>query len=354
MCFVITIFTKGIFKIQMKKDKKLIIHIGVRKTATTTLQNGLFVQLHNKGLINYLGKVNLINNDLKNVEEINKNYQKVIDCLLYRNEENCYLHNLIKSDIVNIFSDEILSNIAYNIKKTRKVTIDTSEFAKKIYTYFESAASNIVILVTIRNQQTFIPSNYAQIIKYNMNNPKIKTWKKYLNFLLNNKQIFSNFYYDKLLQSWVEVFGKDQIKILFYEDFLEDKRFFVRELSKIIGISEDTVMFLLEGKHFNKKQKTEKGVIVNAKVENPLKELVRRVYKNPAIYNLFEPIKRQWPNNFLARKYREIPCKYEHIIIEKPTKNEEKIIFEEFRKSNLNLFEKYGLNFQKLKKYGYI
>jgi len=339
----------------MKKDKNLIIHIGVRKTATTTLQNGLFIQLHNKGLINYLGKLNLIDSNLKNEEKIKKNYQKILDCLLYSHKESRCPDYLIKSDVVNIFSDEILSNIASNIKKTKKVIVDTSEFAKKLYTYFEVPASNVVILVTIRNQQTFIPSNYAQIIKYNINNLKINTWKKYLNFFLNNKQIFSNFYFDKLLQSWVEVFGKDQIKILFYEDFLEDKIFFVKELSKIIGISEDTIMFLLKGKHFNKKQKTEKGVIVNnVKIENPLKEFIRCIYKNPAFYTLFEPIKRQWPNNFLIRKFRDTPCKYEDIIIDKPTKKDEKVIFEEFRSSNLNLWTEYGVDCKKLKKYGYI
>lgn len=40
----------------MNRDKKLIIHIGVSRTATTNLQTRLFPQLHNDGVINYLGK----------------------------------------------------------------------------------------------------------------------------------------------------------------------------------------------------------------------------------------------------------------------------------------------------------
>jgi hypothetical protein len=34
----------------------LLLHIGYPKTATTTLQDGLFVKLHQAGKINYIGK----------------------------------------------------------------------------------------------------------------------------------------------------------------------------------------------------------------------------------------------------------------------------------------------------------
>jgi hypothetical protein len=36
--------------------KNIIIHIGLAKTATTTLQRGLFGPLHNIGFIYYIGK----------------------------------------------------------------------------------------------------------------------------------------------------------------------------------------------------------------------------------------------------------------------------------------------------------
>lgn len=39
----------------LQANDKLVLHIGYSKTATTTLQNSMFIRLHEQGVVNYLG-----------------------------------------------------------------------------------------------------------------------------------------------------------------------------------------------------------------------------------------------------------------------------------------------------------
>lgn len=57
--------------------KKLIIHIGYHKTATTTLQMNLFTLLHDKGYIEYLNHTNLIDDNLEQF-----NVKNIVDFIL--------------------------------------------------------------------------------------------------------------------------------------------------------------------------------------------------------------------------------------------------------------------------------
>jgi hypothetical protein len=50
---------KQIFVQHQKKMKKLIVHIGYPKTATTTLQTDVFYNLYKSGKINFLGKASI-------------------------------------------------------------------------------------------------------------------------------------------------------------------------------------------------------------------------------------------------------------------------------------------------------
>ena len=50
---------------------KIVLHIGVPKTATTTLQNWFFYALHQKGMINYLGR---LSSDVVNKNNIQQQF----------------------------------------------------------------------------------------------------------------------------------------------------------------------------------------------------------------------------------------------------------------------------------------
>jgi hypothetical protein len=88
--------------------KKIIVHLGLPKTATTTLQHHLFQELHNDGKINFLGKVvefdkktgksYYINNSggiIRKAAEERLNYEVSLE-----------LESLLVEDRVNVFSDE--------------------------------------------------------------------------------------------------------------------------------------------------------------------------------------------------------------------------------------------------------
>lgn len=95
--------------------KKLILHIGLPKTGTTTLQESLFPGLHNLSIINYLGTTlsqNQYNTYFKNFSNDFLNF------LWYNKPSLNSLEDYIISEKINIFSSESLSGLNYfNIKK---------------------------------------------------------------------------------------------------------------------------------------------------------------------------------------------------------------------------------------------
>jgi hypothetical protein len=112
--------------------KKLIVHIGYPKTATTSLQDKVFYELHKTGNINYLGitskKTNL---DIHNFFQENS-YLKNANIF----SSNSGFANKIKIDdtIINVLSSEgHLEKVAFSDKHSDHIGIP-----KKIINIFET------------------------------------------------------------------------------------------------------------------------------------------------------------------------------------------------------------------------
>jgi len=348
----------------MNKDKRLIIHIGMSRTATTNLQRGLFPLLHNDGVINYLGKADNMYNKINNGEIVRENFEKIINYILYNKGENSCDNNIIKPGILNILSDERICCSTYRLKTWGNNIDDSISIPKKIYNYFNSEASQIIILLTIRNQQTLIPSSFARLYSIFLNNPENESMKNYfaynineislehyLYFFLENKNLF-NWYYDKLISSYIQYFSRENIKVLFFEDYLYNKDFYIEELSNVIKISKDRISSSLEGLHFHRDVHNNEEMIISVNQKKLLQKTMKSVYKNSIIHAVYRPVKKHWPDNFLSRLYKHKTNK--SYLIKNLTSKQKKIIFNKFQESNLKLYTEFGICRNKLKKYGYI
>ncbi len=331
--------------------KKLLLHIGYPKTATTTLQQGLFNKLHEKKIINYLGKY-------RRWRRYKGKYK--FDPGKILTEKILFNNNLNNVDIsfsskrLNILSNEVFSSPKYNLKMRNKRCYNPFSFPKDIKNEIGDKVDDLKILVILRAQQSLIYSLYIQSYKLYKNDENLNTFDKYLSYILNskNQNLFATFYFYDTLKKYSDYFGKEKIHILLFEDYCNDKKLFLEKLSKIINVDTQTIKKLLENKHFRKRTKTERGTIRKISNLNNFGKFVHLIN----YYNLIpSPLKIICRKNNLSKEiFKKISNKNQEFLIPKITQKQKETIFRTFRKNNLSLMQEFDLDEKKLKKYGYI
>jgi hypothetical protein len=144
-------------------NKKLYLHIGYPRTATTTFQRHLY-SAHPE--INYFGKFIdfYISGDLKN--KFNQNINYFLNEILnqteseYLNQYNKLLNFIKKLKLedkkINLISDEYLILNAIYYKSARKNKL--KNFLIRVNNIFRDANIDIFFIVTIRKQSDFLIS----------------------------------------------------------------------------------------------------------------------------------------------------------------------------------------------------
>ncbi len=329
----------------------IIIHIGLAKTATTTLQRGLFSQLHNKGLINYIGKTSNWKNELNNLKENEIAYQSIMDYVVFNKIPLVKAEDIVKENILNVFSEEMLSTtLFWQIKKS--IPSDPCSYPEKIAEYFRNYKDRVTILLTLRNPVSQIYSAYTQSYRYFINDYNVNTIHNFIGFLLNKKHLFNNFYYDHLLESWSKVFKQENIKILFFEDFINDKDYYYQQLSDLISIPKDMVEHFVADAHFNQKEKDIRGYYNQLYKYSLSKNWVVRSFKKSRFYMIYTKLINKYPNNYISILRNKIV--YKKVCIPYLTVKQKKVIFDEFYNSNQKLAEKFKIDSELLRKYNYI
>ena len=346
---------------------KLLIHIGYPKTATTTIQENLFIKLHEAGLINYFGRDNYSNNiSFKHADRILKSFNL---------NEGFNLDDLkFSTDKVNVISIEELSVPIYSrliysreIKTGRNTVdpfeyqVDPFEYPKRLFSLFNNAVDTIDIMVTIRNQKDLIYSFYVQVYDLFANNKSNDTPAKFIfddGYAVRKKRL-KNYYFPDLVEKYEECFGKDNIHILLFEDLLYDPSFINNQLSQMLNVENSLVQNLLANSHLNKRRKTKTGYHREIRKATALSNVVDKLRKIDMVDNLISKIinsykVRYGSDNKILNMIRKLMHKEGHVIVPKLNEKEQNIIFDEFRESNLKLSERYHIDQEKLKKYGYI
>ena len=184
---------------------QIIIHIGYPKTGTTWLQKEVF----------------------PNIENVNVLVKGCIhDLIVARNSifaesKKCYQYysNLQKRQISCIVSDEDFVSI-------RKEHVSQLKKAQRLKKIFPTAK----ILIFLRNHVDIIASDYTEYIK---GGGTLKFEDYYCQ--LKNAGILEMWNYSKVINIYVELFGKDNVIVFDYEKMMEND--FLLQLKNKIGIS---------------------------------------------------------------------------------------------------------------------
>ena len=218
---------------------QIFIHPGFGKTGTTSIQNHLFGKHPD---ILSIGRpwtdetLGFCNNLTKNIGFFSKRETlAALDALKLQK------HNgpIILSDetiIKSIFRNQIIAN--------------------RIKDFFPNAK----ILFTIRNQFTAIPSyysNHGRMLKrsptpYNGRHITFDNWFEYSKNRL--EESFQGIIpYEPIINLFAEIFGRDSIKILLFEEYIKDLDAFSENISQFLNLDKKSVYNLLENKKSNKR-----------------------------------------------------------------------------------------------------
>jgi len=296
----------------------ILIHIGVGKSGTTSLQENLFNILTN---INNIGRPNHYS---KLYKDFVYGITKAEDYELndYVHPFLKYINNLDKSKKFVLSDENLLSEV-------------DSIVAKRLKKFFPNAS----ILISIRNQMTAIPSYYLRHYTSLKDVPcanKIKyiSFDDYLKFFTNNSSIgfFKKINYYKQYLVYNEFFDEEKIHILLFEDMIYNQEIFFKKISSILDINKK-VLF----NTFNTKEVKNSNATSRINTYKKFRSLIPiSSFSNIPCLNKIKPR----INRFLKKgksEKMEIPIQYI------PTIN---LIFS---KDNMKLAEKLNLDLRKYK-----
>lgn len=335
----------------MEFMRKLLIHIGYPKTATTTLQTGLLAELHRGKHINFLGRAAHTDNKIFN------QVRTFADNLyLERNLDNISFN--ILPDVLNVLSEDILTGpqLYRSLQLNNKVA-DPIRFPKKLAQYFYKQADEISILVTIRNQVDAIISYYIQsyasfLGDRNNNNIERHLFDKNGTF---KKDIFSIYNYAYTLNEYASYFGRDRIRILIYEDLLHNNVEYYQKLSDIFGISIENIKIVFENVHYKKRIRSNHGYIFKHERNTLTGKLMKSVINNKLLKNIKFKFKRNYgDDNSLILLLNNTLSGDRIYTIDDLSEHKKNLIINEFRNDNIKFSNDFGFNQNKLEQYGYI
>lgn len=207
------------------ENKKIILHVGYPKTATTTLQNDLFHNLNKKiSNINYLGttkpEISQFHNKLRQTLKpwlVSKGEKNENDLLLF-------LKKRLKNGL-NLCSEESLLNSHQN-----PPYLFNPELLKKV---ISKVTNNIQIIIVLRNQEQMIYSLYVHAGgKYSRS--KFKSSDEWITYCLNDEINNKFFQYYEVIKHYQNIFNKQNVHILLFEDFQQDLNYFLSKLANIL------------------------------------------------------------------------------------------------------------------------
>ena len=317
----------------------IIIHIGLPKTGTTTIQNHLFSKLP-KDRFNYIHEVK---DDLRIKESNFRTHE--LDKVIGRKSKRNY-RKFIKKDKINIFSDEALT-VPSQYKKDRIHKMSGNALSLKDYFGEES---DYKIILTLRNHVDWMYSLYIQLYGNEFLNKKID--RHYFDDGNLKHSIASELNYYELIKEYTNVFGRESINILFYEDFLNDRQLFIKQFASILGVDTNFIHESLSDKHSRKKMKSRDGYLTDnfqprryVRLINKIRNqftLIDRVIKGVKRNNIYQSLRQK----LLFRQVKKVIPFFNG--------EQKNMILNTFGDSNLALADDYNLNQDKMREYGYI
>lgn len=328
-------------------ENKLYLNIGYPRTGSKTHQFHLF-EKHKQ--INYLGRF----------PRGNETHLKIIENLMslsnleFKEKKEFILETFdrIKFDKnkINLISDEfvVLFESIYNYEATIERTV------KRLFEICKNRNIDLKVFFNIRNQTDIISSLYFAANPEFGNSLKFSSIEliNYFNSKKNNDYIINFlkvFNYDVIIEKIEKIIGKENIKVFLYEEFKDNPKMYIKNLTDYLKIDLLESEKLLKEKHEHKRNEHYNEDITM----NSLSQVIREKLKKNIFEKKFNPLfMKQYFKNFikilktqnkLSRNERE-----EKKILLKSNINlisQNQLLIKNFyKKSNENLNLKINLN----------
>lgn len=297
----------------MFESLKVYIHVGLPKTATTTLQNHFLTLMDN---FNLIGQP--LSNQNLSIQEI---IHTITDCESIEYDES-QLAKKISNHITQ--NKLILSEESFSIGSSLLGRVSRLEITRRLKRLFPNAK----ILLTLREQKSIIKSFYLQKRKVDINfNQSFNQWFEYNKSIMYKQNIFNYFFYDKTIKMYEDEFGKENIKILLFEEFLSNQKKYFENIYDFLETRNCNYFHNIE----HKNNTVTHGQILVNKLSPILRGLIS---KSPLRLKVY---------------LKDFISSHGTVIVNMSEK-QKFFVNELYKKSNLNVQKNYGLN---LSKYNY-
>jgi hypothetical protein len=200
---------------------------------------------------------------------------------------------------------------------------------KLLHQYFVPCFDQIEVLLIIRAQTGLVQSYYVQ----NHRKMEISDFSRYIEFNLkkgwpSEAKIFN---FHSVISEYAAAFGKERVRVLFFEELLYDRPQFATKLAEALDIAPAAVEANLGENQLNRTRKDDRKVVV------------RKLDKRSWRATLINSIEKSYPKlaDLLRIRFPQL------------TDEQKKAIFDSFKNSNERLADEFGLDKVAMQKYGY-
>ena len=202
--------------------KKLYIHLGYPKTASTLMQNHILNKIPN---INYMGfpfENSVIRNIINDIIFLDDSaFKKKLSII----EKEVF--PLILDKKINLISHNLLMNCTY-LKSN-----NLSQGINRLKLLFDNKKYDLKLFYLLRSQSEFIPTFYCQFYRRLIKiNSEWASYNKFINSMKNDDhKIFENFKYYNVYKYLKKLFEPKNLGLFFYEDLKNNPNLFFKKLS---------------------------------------------------------------------------------------------------------------------------
>ena len=247
-------------------NKTLLLHVGLPKTGTTTLQVGLFEECNH---LEFMGKFTRKKHEgaLFGASCVNE-FRKLLN---YGNEF-CVTESapLLARQIVETVENSDKDKVLVSLEGITNPFVDTdyaypkdvflkARHLKEVITHVENRDIDIKILITIRRQSDILPSLFAQVYLQGFSSALYEnSYDSFLDFMLDDDVggFGAMFKYDALIGNYQSLFGKENVYIAQMEKlFVGEYTEAVRNVSDFLSIPEEECLSNIGRKRANARKR---------------------------------------------------------------------------------------------------
>jgi len=214
---------------------KLFLHLGFPKTATTSIQEKFFDQ-HEE--INCVGAITLERErEWKEFDGVEKRYNSSNGTYFFNDivaTESIFFDSIM-SKYENIFSEYVTPDkvLVYSLEDfvtNHRNNFDIGLIADRLHKIF-SRCFDVEVIFTIREQKSILPTYFQTLYTGSFN--------KFINEMLEDpeKKVLASLRYDLVAKYYANLFGKEKVHLLLFEELQQDRLKFIEKLSNILRIS---------------------------------------------------------------------------------------------------------------------